>query len=81
LEEAKKRLIKAGETPGSPPLNSFGPNMKLAKELLLVGEKETVLQYLEDCSKFWESGKDLLDKWTADINEGRTPEFEPNLTY
>jgi len=34
LEEAKKRLINAGNTPGSPQLNSFGPNMALAKELL-----------------------------------------------
>ena len=33
-------LRAAGETPGSPQLNSFGPNMLLAKELLEAGEQE-----------------------------------------
>ena len=34
LAGARSRLLAAGETPGSPQLNSFGPNMSLAKELL-----------------------------------------------
>src|SRR5262249_49180627 len=33
VREAKERLIKAGQTPGSPQLDSFGPNMALAKDL------------------------------------------------
>jgi hypothetical protein len=46
IEEAKKQLLLAGKTPSSPQLNSFGPNMILAKELLDKGEKDTVLHYL-----------------------------------
>lgn len=38
VAEAKTRLLAAGKTPGSPQLNSFGPNMMLAKELLELGE-------------------------------------------
>ena len=34
VQQAKEELIAAGNTPGSPQLNSFGPNMTLAKELL-----------------------------------------------
>jgi len=45
IEQAKERLIEAGKTPGSPQLNSFGPNMTLAKELLQKGEKGVVLEY------------------------------------
>ena len=37
--EAKKRLNKSGKTPGSPQLDSHGPNFCLAMELLLHGDK------------------------------------------
>jgi len=79
LEEAKKRLINAGKTPGSPQLNSFGPNMTLAKELLQKGEKDVVLKYLDLCSKFWKSGKDRLHKWSVVVKDGKIPDFGPNL--
>ncbi|MCI0422673.1 MAG: hypothetical protein L0312_26210, partial [Acidobacteria bacterium] len=51
IELAKTHLIAAGRTPGSPTLISFGPNMALAKELLELGEREVVIQYLELCSQ------------------------------
>jgi len=33
-EKAKEHLLAAGNTPGSPQLNSFGPNMLLAKKIV-----------------------------------------------
>ncbi len=81
IEEAKKRLTEAGKTPGSPQLGSFGPNMSLAKELLEKGEKSIVLGYFELCSKFWKSGKDHLDTWSAAVRDGKMPDFGPNLRY
>ena len=81
LEEAKKRLINAGNTPGSPQLNSFGPNMALAKELLENGEKDVVLKYFALCSKFWKLRKDRLDEWTVTVKDGRMPNFGANLTH
>jgi len=81
LEEAKKRLINAGKTPGSPNLNSFGPNMSLAKELLQKGEKDVVLKYFELCSKFWEMGEDSLHKWSVVVKDGGIPNFRANLVY
>ena len=79
LEEAKKRLINAGSTPGSPQLNSFGPSMALAKELLEKGEKDVVLKYFELCSKFWKRRKDRLDEWSVAVKDGRMPNFGANL--
>jgi len=79
IEEAKLYLLKAGETPGSPQLNSFGPDMTLAKELLLANEKETVIKYLELCSKFWESDRTRLDEWVKQIAAGVMPDFGSNL--
>jgi hypothetical protein len=79
LGEAKKRLIEAGKTPGSPQLNSFGPSMALAKELLEKGEKDVVLEYFELCSKFWKSGKSRLHKWSVEVEEDKIPNFRTNL--
>jgi hypothetical protein len=83
LEQAKKRLIEAGKTPGSPQLNSFGPNMALAKELLEKGEKDVVLEYFKLCSKFWKSERHLqkLKEWSAEVKEGKMPDFRANLNY
>lgn len=50
---AKKQLLAAGSTPGSPQLNSFGPDLAFAREMLEAGQKEAVLEYLELVGKFW----------------------------
>src|SRR5205823_9113923 len=81
LEKAKSYLLAAGATPGSPQLDTFGPNMALAKELLEKGERDVVLQYFTLCRKFWESHADRLDTWTTDVQAGRIPEFGANLKY
>lgn len=81
VEEAKKRLLAAGATKGSPQLNSFGPNLTLAKALLKKGESKVVLEYLELCRKFWEMGGERLDTWTEDIENNRAPDFNANLNY
>ena len=81
MKNAEKYLLDAGKTPGSPQLNSFGPNMELARELLEKGEKETVLKYLDLCSKFWVLGKSRLQEWSGAIKLGKTPDFGANLRY
>ncbi len=81
IEEAKQYLIEAGKSPGSPQMNSFGPTMSLARELLEKGEREVVLQYFDLCRKFWEMGHDKLDQWTKDVKAGKIPDFGANLIY
>lgn len=78
---AKAHLLAAGGTPGSPQLDSFGPNMMLAQELLAKGERETVLTYLEACGKFWNMGGDTLKNWIETVKGGGTPDFGGNLLY
>lgn len=87
LADAKAYLLKAGATPGSPQLNSFGPQLHLARELLEKGEKETVLQYLDLVSKFWASENEqsalgqqiskehaaLIAGWKREIANGKIP--------
>lgn len=79
IAEAKNYLLMAGETPGSPQLNSSGPNMSLAKELLEKGERDVVLQYFELCGKFWKSGAKKLQDWREVVKGNRTPDFGANL--
>jgi len=81
IEAAKNYLIEAGKTPGSPQLNSFGPNMTLAKELLGKKETQTVLNYFELCGKFWEMGNEKLKEWSELVRNGKMPDFGGNLSY
>ena len=79
VSQAKSRLLEAGRTSGSPSLDSFGPNMALAKELLETGEKEVILEYFELCKKFW--NRQTLDKWADEIKNEKVPDFGANLDY
>lgn len=81
IEEAKKYLLAAGKSPGSPQMNSFGPNMSLAKDLLEKGERDTVLQYFELCRKFWKMDDSKLDDWSHEVKAGKIPQFCANLVY
>ena len=80
-KRARAELLLSGQTPGSPNLNSFGPNMSLANDLLQAGERECVLAYFEECRKFWNRHFSKLDNWSADVKAGRMPEFGANLYY
>lgn len=83
-DEAVGFLRAAGKTPGSPQLNSFGPNMLLAKELIEAGQRDAVLEYFEDCKAFWtgvERGRTTLDDWATEVREGRSPDFGPSLIF
>lgn len=80
---AKKYLIEAGKSPGSPQLNKDGPRMILAQALLDRGEKAVVLQYLDLVAKFYVQPKHptygslakehraQIAKWKADIKAGK----------
>jgi hypothetical protein len=76
---AGQYLLESGATPGSPQLNSFGPSMTLAKELLDQGQHEVVLKFLKLCKVFWEFDSGKLQKWSSEIIAGRTPDFGTNL--
>ena len=80
-ETAKYYLLCAGKTPGSPQLESFGPNMTLAKELLETGDAEAVLEYIKLCRSFWSMGFRRLTRWEEMVRIGRIPNFGAHLFY
>ena len=78
-QEAKDYLLKAGSSPGANTLNSFGPNMNLAKDLLQVGERDTMVAYFHECERFWH--RQNLKSWEYDAAIGNVPDFGTNLYY
>jgi hypothetical protein len=81
IAEATNHLIAAGNSPGSPQMNSFGPNMSLAKDLLEKGERDVVVEYLELCRRFWKMHRGRLDTWIQEVKDGKVPNFGANLVY
>ncbi len=73
---AANYLVEAGKSTGSPQLDSFGPNLDLANELLSRGEKDAVINYLQGVKKFWDGNESTIDGWTQDILDGETVELD-----
>ncbi|MBU2529249.1 hypothetical protein KKF70_07710 [bacterium] len=75
ITAAKNHLLSAVKTPGSPTLNSFGPNMSLAKDLLEKGQKESVIKFLNECKKFWDvqCREDKIGEWIEEIENDKIP--------
>mgnify|MGYP005866395843 CR=1 FL=1 len=87
--EAVDHLFLAADTPGSPQLNSFGPNLSLAHDLLREGESEVVIKYLELTIRFWANEDNSVHKrnlkkiryWQEQIRNGQIPDFGANMVY
>jgi len=89
LDEAKKHLLAAGHTPGSPQLNSFGPDFILARELAEKGEYDTVIAFLDLVARFWANpdgrtrpnskrvasdNLKQLESWKKQLRAGKVPD-------
>ena len=81
INDASRNLLEAGQSPGSPQMNSFGPNMSLARDLLEKGERDLVLKYFELCRRFWKMENGRLDQWSEEVKSGKLPDFGANLVY
>jgi len=75
IDEATSYLISAGKSTGSPQLNSFGPELDLANNLLKRGKTKEVLIYLNDVELFWELNDGRINKWIGEIENGNKPEL------
>jgi hypothetical protein len=80
-EDAKRYLLAAGATPGTPQMMTYGPNMSLANDLLAKGERQPVLEYFDLCRRFWIGNDGRLDKWSEAVKAGKVPDFGPSLSY
>jgi hypothetical protein len=74
-EGAKQRLAASGAGRGAPEINSWGPNMIFAREMLEAGQRDAVLSFLEQCRTFWKDDFGKLDVWETAIRDGKMPDF------
>ncbi len=83
IQAAQEHLLMSGQINGSPQLNSFGPNMSLARDLLTIGRQEVVLTYLDLISRFWYKLFSFFKvrKWRRVVKRGEIPDFGANLQY
>ena len=63
LDDAENFLLQAGKTPGSPQLQTYGPDLDLARDLLAREKVNGVINYLENCKMFWKLGAEHLNTW------------------
>jgi hypothetical protein len=75
VDEAKRELLDSARSKGSPALNSFGPRMTLAQDLLDHGEKDAVVEYLELCRAFWKSDRGFIDHFEPIVKKGGKPDL------
>ncbi len=74
LPLALEHLRMSGKTPGSPQLDSGGADLTLANRLLAQGERDAVLAFLDEISRFWKNSE-KLDYFREEVKEGRTPDL------
>lgn len=75
IEQAKYHLLEAAKSEGSPQLNTYGPKLELANDLLQRGERDAVVGYLNEVSTFWEMDHGCVKRWLSEIEQGETPKL------
>jgi len=78
---AEQYLLAMGRVPDTSAFSAFVPNMQLAKDLLDRGDRAPVLAYFDECAKFWTGYHGALNTWKAQVQAGKTPDFQGNLLY
>jgi len=73
VDRAKAHLVLAGRAGATGMVPIFGPDLQLAKDLLVRGEREVVIRYLTFCRAFWNRAR--VDDWIAQIRAGGRPDF------
>jgi hypothetical protein len=68
-------LRRAGASPGSPQLNSFGPTLILAKAVYDNGDRDAVIAYLDAISRFWKMDNGQIFSLKKQMLDGKTPSF------
>ncbi|MBC7714667.1 MAG: hypothetical protein H7177_15080 [Rhizobacter sp.] len=84
IESGMSFLEASTKLYGPEKIKSPGPNMTLAKELLKLGQKNAVMDYLDASLKLWTDSSfsnKKISEWKKIIYEGSIPDFKESLEY
>lgn len=73
INEAEAFLLNAIAIPESDVFDHYYLDFTLARDLWRKGEKDTVIEYLELCRKFWEDP--ILERWIKMVKADIEPDF------
>ena len=59
-------------------MDTYGPNIMLAKRLIEKGEKGAALEFFNLCSNFWDD-ETRLAFWTEIVKKDMVPAFDKRL--
>ncbi|MCA9813934.1 MAG: hypothetical protein KC652_02375 [Cyanobacteria bacterium HKST-UBA01] len=77
IKRAKQWFIWSVKTRPSLYLCTAGPDLYLAEQFVLAGERQIVINYLTHASLFWNEG--ILFDWIDQLKEGKKPDFSAYL--
>ncbi len=74
---AARYLLQSAHVTGEPNSITVGPDMRLARALILHGDRAVVIQFLTRCKSFWkiDGASDALDSWMHLVSAGQMPPF------
>jgi hypothetical protein len=75
IANAKRYLLEAATTAGTPAIQEKGPDLSVARILLDRGERDAVLEYLHRAHNLWPQGVPVLERWETAIRAGRRVNF------
>ena len=79
LDQARHYLLQASTAKGSARLCGTGPELSLARDFLARGERDVVLEFLDNCRSFWTSENGIIDHWRDTILGGHIPDFRQRI--
>ncbi len=80
-KRAGECLIASGKvTKASPALGSYGPDLALMRDLLGLKQTQPVLDFLDECTKFWKTSQAQPVKWKKAIQSGKEPDLGAGFT-
>jgi len=76
ISDAKKQLLLSIRGPVRVAGTTYlVPDLDLAESLLVLGERDAVIEYLAECEKLLGSQNVKLKRWQAEIKKGQTPKL------